>query len=220
VTTVDPSSGEPIDHYPLFDARRLDTALQRVRDRQRSWGRCAVEERCEVLRRLGGALGARREEAGALITAEMGKPISEARAEIDKCVRACEYFADHGPAMLAPETVAAESGERYVQFPPLGVVLAVMPWNYPVWQVVRAAVPALLAGNTVVLKHAANVTGCAHLLTEIFAGVDPHLLELIVISPAEVEGVISDPRVAAVTLTGSEAVGVAIATACARELKP
>jgi acyl-CoA reductase-like NAD-dependent aldehyde dehydrogenase len=151
----------------------------------------------------------------------MGKPLPEARAEIDKSAWVCEHYAEHGAEYLAAEQVDTEWRESYVHFLPIGVVLAIMPWNYPVWQVMRAAAPALMAGNTVVLKHAGNVTGTARLLAETLAssGTPSSLLEVIVIGAPRVAGVIADPRVAGVTLTGSEAAGVQVAGACALALK-
>lgn len=220
VTTVDPTTGAVLERYPLDDRAQVDAALARAWEAQRRWRQTSFEQRAEALRAIAGVLRDERERAAELITAEMGKTLREARAEIDKSVWVCEYYADHGAEHLAPEPVATEWRETYVQFPPLGVVLAVMPWNYPVWQVMRAAAPALMAGNTMVLKHASNVTGCALLLGELLGRVEPSLLEVIVIPGGDVADVIADDRIAAVTLTGSEPVGVAVASACAQALKP
>ena len=220
VTSVDPSSGEQIARHPLHDGAAVDAALERARTTQRRWWEAGFERRAETLRGFAQALRDDREQLAALITAEMGKTLREARAEVEKSAWACEHYAEHGAAMLAREPIEAGWSETYVQFPPLGVVLAVMPWNYPVWQVMRAAAPALMAGNAIVLKHASNVTGCALRLAETLARVEPGLVEVVVAAGRDVAALIADERIAAVTLTGSEGAGVAVATACARALKP
>ncbi|HXG27549.1 MAG TPA: NAD-dependent succinate-semialdehyde dehydrogenase, partial [Nevskiales bacterium] len=166
-------------------------------------------------------LRARREDCAALMTAEMGKPIAAARAEIDKCAWVCEYYAAHAQQMLAPEPVATEAERSFVAFNPLGVILAVMPWNFPFWQVFRFAAPALMAGNAALLKHASNVTGCALLIEELVreAGFPEHLFRTLLIGSRQVEAVIAHSRVMAVTLTGSEAAGRAVARAAGECLK-
>ena len=218
--SINPVDGSEIDRFPHSDGAEIEAALDRAREKQRSWGRLTPAERGEAMRRIGDELLASRDELAATVTAEMGKTLAEARAEVEKCARACSFYADEGPAMLAAEAVdAVDGGERFVEFPPLGVVLAIMPWNYPIWQVVRAMAPALLAGNTMVLKHASNVTGSALRLGEIVARAEPSLLEVLVVPGGKVAPLIADPRIAAVTLTGSEAVGVEVAKVCAHELK-
>jgi acyl-CoA reductase-like NAD-dependent aldehyde dehydrogenase len=218
-TSVDPATGELLARHRMHNADEVDAALVRAHARQRAWRTTDFDERAATLHAIASELRATREEAAALITAEMGKTLHEARAEIDKSAWCCEYYAEHGAAHLAPDPIETEWRDCYVQFPPLGVVLAIMPWNYPVWQVVRAAAPALMAGNTIVLKHASNVTGSALLLERLFARAAPSLLETIVVPGGTVAGVIADPRIAAVTLTGSEQVGRAVAAACAEQLK-
>ncbi len=155
------------------------------------------------------------------MTAEMGKTVAEARAEIDKCVWVMEHYAQQADEYLAPDSVETDWTASYIQYPPMGTLLAVMPWNYPFWQVCRAAAPALAAGNTVVLKHASNVTGCALALGEAVARSDvpDGLLEVLVAPSAAVPALIADPRIAAVTFTGSDAAGRAVAIECARNLK-
>jgi acyl-CoA reductase-like NAD-dependent aldehyde dehydrogenase len=219
--SVNPATGETIAEYPISSDGELDAALGRAHTAHRALRARSFDERAALLRAIAGELAARREVLAALITAEMGKVITESRAEIDKCVWACEYYAANGARQLAPEPVATDWTDSYVEFPPLGVVLAVMPWNYPVWQVIRAAAPAWMAGNSVVLKHASNVTGCALELGRAVAQAagDPSPLEVVVVPGGRVSDLIADPRVAAVTLTGSEAVGVQVAAACAQQLK-
>jgi succinate-semialdehyde dehydrogenase/glutarate-semialdehyde dehydrogenase len=220
VTSVDPANGEEIARYPLHDGGAVDAALTRAHAAQRTWRTAGFERRGEVLRAIARELRADQDRLAELITAEMGKTLREAKAEVEKSAWVCEFYAAEGARQLAPEVVQTEFAESYVQFPPLGVVLAVMPWNYPIWQVMRAAAPALMAGNTVVLKHASNVTGSALALGELIARVEASLMEVVVLPGSKVADVIADDRIAAVTLTGSEAVGVSVAEACARALKP
>jgi acyl-CoA reductase-like NAD-dependent aldehyde dehydrogenase len=220
VTSVDPATGEELARYPLHDGAALDAALTRAHGKQRAWRGASFERRAEALRAIAAELRDEQERAAQLVTAEMGKTLREARAEVEKSAWVCEHYAQEGARQLAPEAIATGAHETFVQFPPLGVVLAVMPWNYPVWQVMRAVAPALMAGNTVVLKHASNVTGSALLLAELIARVEPSLVETVVVRSGEIAGMIADDRIAAVTLTGSEAAGVSVATACARALKP
>jgi succinate-semialdehyde dehydrogenase/glutarate-semialdehyde dehydrogenase len=207
--------------YPVSTAGEIDGALTRAREAHRALSSFTFPERSALLRAIARELTAARETLAQLITAEMGKVIGESRAEIDKSVWACEYYAEHGAAQLESEPVATDWTDSYVEFVPLGVVLAVMPWNYPIWQLIRAAAPAWMAGNGVVLKHASNVTGCALELGRVIASAAgrPSPLEVVVVPGGQVAELIADPRVAAVTLTGSEAVGVQVATACGRQLK-
>lgn len=222
ITTVDPATGEPLEQYPYAAPAELERALARAADAFARWRRTSVDDRSLALSRLGRALEQRREEAAALITREMGKTVREARAELDKCVWACDHYAEHGARYLASEQVATEWNASYVRFLPLGPVLAVMPWNYPFWQVLRFAAPTLMAGNAIVLKHAANVTGCALLLARIAeqAELPAGLVQAPVMHRDTVAPMIADPRIAAVTLTGSDVVGAKVAETCGRHLKP
>src|SRR3954469_3138248 len=216
--SVNPATGAIIAEHPLSTDGEIAAALDRVQSAQREWRAQSSAIRSDALRTIGQGVTTAREELAELITAEMGKTLSEARAEIDKSAWVCDYYADNGADQLAADVIEADFAESYVQYEPLGVVLAVMPWNYPVWQVMRAAAPALMAGNTVVLKHASNVTGCALALGQALrrAVADRSLLEVVVVDSTQVEDLIADERVAAVTLTGSEQAGVAVALACAR----
>jgi len=220
VESIDPATGDVLERYPLDDAPAVDRALERAHTKQLSWRDAGFERRAEVLRAIATELRSDSDKLAELITAEMGKTLREARAEIEKSAWACEYYADNGAAFLAHDVLETEYAETYVDFPPLGTVLAIMPWNYPVWQVMRAAAPALMAGNTMVLKHASNVTGSALALAETIAKVEPELFEALVISSGNVADVIRDQRIDAVTLTGSEMVGIKVATVCAEVLKP
>jgi succinate-semialdehyde dehydrogenase/glutarate-semialdehyde dehydrogenase len=225
VTTVDPSTGSPLATYDETAPDAVDAILQRAHDAASVWRLTAPADRAAGLRRLAAVLRDRREELALTATSEMGKPLADSRAEVDKCVWACEWFADNGPAMLDPAVIETEAVRSYVAYVPLGVLFAIMPWNFPYWQVARALAPALAAGNVVVLKHAPSTTACALALAEAAdgAGLPAGALSVIVASPertAEVsDAVINDDRVAAVTLTGSTAAGRSVAAVAGRALK-
>ena len=160
-------------------------------------------------------------EYGVLMAQEMGKPVRDGRAEAEKCAWVCEYYAEHAEAFLQPEVIPTDASKSFVTFQPLGVVLAVMPWNFPFWQVFRFAAPALMAGNTGVLKHASNVPGCALAIEEVFrkAGFPDHVFRTLLIGSKHVEAVIEHPLVTAVTLTGSTPAGKAVASKAGEMLK-
>ncbi len=185
------------------------------------WSATALASRLEKFRDLAAYFRASKERLGALATTEMGKTIGEAEAEIEKCAWACEYYAEHAPEQLAAEFVETNAARSYVAYRPLGAILAVMPWNFPFFQVMRFAVPALAAGNVAMLKHAANVTGCGQALEAAFrdCGFPPGAFTALVIRAEQVESVLADSRIAAVTLTGSEPAGSAVAAAAGKLLK-
>jgi acyl-CoA reductase-like NAD-dependent aldehyde dehydrogenase len=220
--SVNPATEEPIASYPVHSEREVDAVLDAAVARWPGWRATATEDRCALLARLGGLLRERRDALAALITTEMGKTIAEARAEVEKCAFTCEWFADHAPAFLADEPSPSDSPRSFVAFEPLGVVLAGMPWNFPLWQVLRFAAPGLCAGNCAVLKHASNVSGCALAIAELFeqAGFPPGVFAVLLIPNQRVAAVIEDRRIAAVTLTGSTAAGRSVAAAAGRSLKP
>lgn len=225
IITINPASGKPLQHYPVFDETEIEQALAETYAAALLWRRVPAEERARMLGTVSNVLEARRDELAALVTAEMGKPLAEAAAEVDKCVWQCRQYAADGARYLESESVAVPAESCQLVYEPLGVILAVMPWNFPLWQVFRFAIPALLAGNTVLLKHAANVTGSALAIEAVLAGSDlpSGVLRTLVIDEADVpavaDGLISDPRVAAVTLTGSTRAGAHVASAAGRALK-
>ncbi|HWD72885.1 MAG TPA: NAD-dependent succinate-semialdehyde dehydrogenase [Actinomycetota bacterium] len=225
VTTVDPSTGRPLTTYEETTPEELDDLLDQAHRAAATWGRTAPARRAESLRRLAQVLMQRQEELALLATQEMGKPLVESRAEVAKCARTCDWFAEHAPPLLEPEMVETEALRSQVVATPLGVLLAIMPWNFPYWQVVRALAPALAAGNVVVLKHAPSTTGCGLALADAAgaAGLPVGTFSVLVVEverTAEVvDGVIADDRVAAVTLTGSTRAGRSVATAAGRALK-
>ncbi len=218
---INPATGEVIATYQQHTAgevgRKIDTAGRAFA----GWSATGIDERAALLPRLATVLEAGKERYARLMTAEMGKPIREARAEIEKCAWACRYYAEHGPAYLADDIVQTEAHKAFVAFRPLGVVLAVMPWNFPFWQVLRFAIPSLLAGNAALLKHASNVPGSALALEEALreAGLPDGVFQTLLIPSGMVEGVIRHDAVRAVTLTGSNAAGRAIAATAGACLK-
>lgn len=217
--SVDPHSGEQIGHYPFDTDAALEAALQRAKAGYSQWRQVSLGQRSEYLLVLAAALQANHEAFSQMISREIGKPITQARGEVSKCVGLCQWYAEHGPAMLAPEPTQIEKAR--IEYRPMGPILAVMPWNFPIWQVLRGAVPALLAGNTYVLKHAPNVMGSAYLLLETFkrAGLPQGVFEVINVTPDGVTRAINDPRIAAITLTGSVRAGMAIGAQAGAALK-
>lgn len=219
--SINPANGEQVGHYAFESDSALDAALSRAAEGYASWRRKTVDERAQRLIALGKALRDNATSMAQMITREMGKPIAQARGEIEKCAQLCEWYASHGPAMLAPEPTLVENNKARIEYRPLGPILAVMPWNFPVWQVLRGAVPVLLAGNTYVLKHAPNVMGCAYLIRDALqqAGFPQGVFDVINVAQEGVSRTIADPRIAAVTLTGSVRAGTAIGAQAGAALK-
>ncbi|MFO1014507.1 MAG: NAD-dependent succinate-semialdehyde dehydrogenase [Caulobacteraceae bacterium] len=221
LATTSPATGLPGKSY---DGHRISEALEiagRARIAWESWRRLSYAERGEKMRAAAQVLRARRDQFAALMRLEMGKTVTDGLAEIEKCAGACEHFAEHAAAYLARRDVDIGGPKAFVTYNPLGVVLAVMPWNFPFWQVFRFAAPALMAGNAAVLKHASNVPGCALAIEAVFreAGFPPDLFRAVLIGGSEVAGLIEDPAIAAVTLTGSVAAGRSVARAAGGALK-
>ncbi|MBB4864106.1 succinate-semialdehyde dehydrogenase [Pseudomonas nitritireducens] len=214
-----PATGEVINSYAFESAEALEQSLARAAQGYAGWKRTPIEQRAAALVRLGQALRANAEAFAATITAEMGKPISQARGEVEKCAGLCDWYAANGPQMLAPEPTSVEQQRAWIEYRPLGPILAVMPWNFPVWQVLRGAVPALLAGNTYVLKHAPNVMGSAYLMQQAFQQADfpAGTFEVINVGNDLVSQAIRDDRIAAVT--GSVRAGSAIGSQAGAALK-
>jgi acyl-CoA reductase-like NAD-dependent aldehyde dehydrogenase len=218
--TINPATGERIAEFELHDDRTVDAALDRAVTAQRMWRWTSHDDRRDLLKRLAAGFRRERDALAALVTEEMGKPIAEARAEVEKCALNCDFYADAAAGMLADAPVAGAPG-AFVAYEPLGVVLAIMPWNYPIWQVVRFLAPAFAAGNGVILKHAANVPQCAMAIERIVAeaGAPGGLFASLRIEPETVGRLIADPRIAAVTLTGSTQVGMIVAGQAGNALK-
>lgn len=221
LTSINPATGEILTTLPRWDEAELAQALNQVAGVTPAWCATPISERCRLLAAVAGELRTQRDELARLITLEMGKLYTEAQAEVEKCALGCDYYAAQAPHFLADEVIASDATSSYVARQPLGTVLAIMPWNFPLWQVFRFAAPALAAGNTAVLKHASNVPQCALAIERIFhdAGFPRHVFRTLLIDASQVNRVIADPRIHAVTLTGSENAGRKVAACAGAELK-
>jgi succinate-semialdehyde dehydrogenase/glutarate-semialdehyde dehydrogenase len=219
--SINPTTEEVLGSFEEFSDAQVDRALQQAHDAQRTWRETSFGERAARLQAVARILRTQKAHWANLATEEMGKPIVEAEAEVEKCAWNCDFYAEHAARFLADEHVETNAAESFVAFEPLGVVLAIMPWNFPFWQVIRFAAPALMAGNGAVLKHASNVPRCALALEEIFgaAGLPAGLFRSVLVPGSKVETLIADPRIQAVTLTGSSEVGERVAGAAGRNLK-
>ncbi len=219
--SVNPATGETIETYEETSPEEAARILERAHEAFRGWRRRSFAERAEPTRRAAAILRQEKEEHARLMALEMGKPVRQGRAEAEKCASTCDFYAENAERFLAPEEVETDARESFIAYEPLGAVLAVMPWNFPFWQVFRFAVPALMAGNAAVLKHASNVPGCARAIEGIFrrAGFPEDLFRTVLIPSASVERLIEHPRTAAVTLTGSTPAGSAVARKAGEMLK-
>lgn len=220
--STNPATGQRIHIYGSHTSVQIEAALKQAQASYLGWRELSPGSRARHLRALGKSLRAQVDDLADLITAEVGKPISQSRAEVEKCARVCDYYARHGAAYLAPEHPPGAPKQGRVHYEPLGIILAIMPWNFPFWQAFRAVAPALMAGNTLVLKHASNVSGCALAIEQIFhdAGTPSGLLHTLLIPAKNVAALIKDPRIVAVTMTGSTQAGREVAAQAGAELKP
>jgi succinate-semialdehyde dehydrogenase/glutarate-semialdehyde dehydrogenase len=225
LVTSNPATGEPLAEYAVFTDSEVEAALASADEAQHEWAARPIAERAVVLRRVAEILRDEIDDLALLITREMGKPLVEARAEVEKCATTCDYYADNAAAFLADEPIATSADRSWISYDPVGVVLAVMPWNFPLWQVLRFAAPALMAGNAALLKHSPNTTGCAVAVQRIVtaAGAPEDLFGALVVAEADVPAVtqrlIADPRIGAVTITGSERAGRAVGAAAGDAIK-
>jgi len=220
-TSLNPTTGQLLQTFASRDARRLEEALEKTHRAQQRWAQMPSAQRAEVLRNAARQLLAQRDRYATLITQEMGKPLREARAEVEKCALGCDYYARHGEEFMRAEAVVTDAGRSYIAYQPLGVVLAIMPWNFPFWQAFRAAAPALMAGNAMLLKHAPNVPQCALAIEAIFreCGLPEGVFTTLMIEVGQAADAIASPHVHAVTLTGSEAAGRKVAALAGQHLK-
>ncbi|WP_123533772.1 NAD-dependent succinate-semialdehyde dehydrogenase [Halosimplex salinum] len=219
---VNPATGEALDPVDADDESAVEHTLSTASDAFESWRERPIEERAELIERAGAVLRENVEEYAQLMTREMGKPIESARGEVRKCAWVCEYYAERAPEHLQDRRIGGQPGTKtYVAHEPLGPILAVMPWNFPFWQVFRFAAPHLTAGNVGLLKHASNVPGCSRAIAEVFerAGYPDGVFQSLVVDGETANEVVADDRVAAVTLTGSERAGRAVGETAGRELK-
>jgi len=219
--SINPATNELIKEYKEHNLDEVSQIIGDVENEFKKWRGVPFAERSILMHKAAKILRDNSEKYSKLMTLEMGKIIGESRVEVEKCAWVCDYYADHAEKFLADEVIETDASRSFVAFQPLGVVLAVMPWNFPFWQVFRFAAPALMAGNGGLLKHASNVPGCALAIEEIFheAGFPKNIFRTLLISSGPVDHVIKDKRVKAVTLTGSEPAGMAVASTAGRQLK-
>ena len=221
IASINPATGEKLKEFSPFDDAEIEKRLGRAENAFRRYRRTTFTQRSELLDAVTELLFQEKNKFAEIITLEMGKLLRDSIAEIEKCARGCRFYAENGERFLEDELAQTDAAKSYVQYQPLGPVLAIMPWNFPFWQVFRFAAPALMAGNIGLLKHASNVPQCALAIEEIFcrAGFHDGVFQTLLIEPDQVEKIIVDPRVKAVTLTGSEQAGSAVASTAAREIK-
>jgi succinate-semialdehyde dehydrogenase/glutarate-semialdehyde dehydrogenase len=221
IKSINPANGETLKTYDEITPEQAAAAVESAHAAWISWRQTSFAERGLLMRRAGLTLRERRHELAKLMALEMGKPLKQGIAEAEKCAWVCDYYAENAEGHLAPDLIRTEGSKSYVAFEPLGVVFAVMPWNFPLWQVFRFAAPALMAGNTGVLKHSSNVPGCALVIEEIFrqAGFPADTFRTLLIGSRQVQAVIEHPRVRAVTLTGSTPAGKSVAAQAGAALK-
>lgn len=219
--TINPVNGEKLAEYPLMDKATVDNVLDAVTQAQHGWRKRPFEHRAQCFRKAAEILRAKADEFGELMMHEMGKPLTQGKGEAEKCAWACDFYADNAEEFLSHQPIKTDASSSFVCFEPLGVVLAIMPWNYPFWQVMRFAGPTLSAGNGGLLKHSPNVTGCALALEQLFAdaGFPANLFRTLVIDTDQAGDIIADARVHAVSLTGSVGAGRAVAAEAGKALK-
>ena len=219
--SINPYDGQVVGTYRSITQKELQEKLDRSQEAFESWRNVPLAERYTLIKKAGQVLRDNVEEYAQMITLEMGKPISESRAEVNKCATVCDYYAENASGFLANESITTEADQSFVRHDPIGGVLAIMPWNFPFWQVFRYAAPTLTAGNTGLLKHAPNVFGCAQQIEDVFtkAGFPPDVFQNLIIHHDQTELIISNDAVKAVTLTGSERAGSAVAEIAGRHIK-
>lgn len=221
INSISPVDGAVITEYREWAWKKVDRVLNAAAAAQLEWRRTSFEDRAQHLKKAAQVLRKSAEQYAELMATEMGKPLAQGKAEVEKCAWACDYYAENGPGFLRPEVVTTDASRSFVAFEPLGVVLAIMPWNFPFWQVFRFAAPALMAGNAGVLKHASNVFGCGLAIEEVFraAGFPKDLFRAVLVGSKRVKKMIQHPAVKAVTLTGSTPAGRAVAAQAGAVLK-
>jgi succinate-semialdehyde dehydrogenase / glutarate-semialdehyde dehydrogenase len=222
ITTVNPATGEEVRTFEALTEEDIDEKIQRAVDTFREYRKTSFAERSQMMMRAAEILEDEAEEFGRLMTSEMGKTLAAATAEAQKCARGCRYYAENAEKFMADEEVELEGARAYIRYEPLGPILAIMPWNFPFWQVFRHAAPALMAGNVILLKHASNVPQCALAIEDIIhrAGFPEGTFQTLLIGSGQVQTVIDDPRVKAVTLTGSEGAGRSVGAEAGENIKP
>ncbi|WP_204346494.1 NAD-dependent succinate-semialdehyde dehydrogenase [Psychroserpens algicola] len=221
ITTQNPYTNKVIDTYQKFSDAKVKNVLKTAKQTFNTWKLESIDARAKLLDKVANTLHQNIEKYSLLITNEMGKPISESRAEIEKCMFLCDFYRKNAEDLLADEIIKTEATESFISYDPLGTILAVMPWNYPFWQVMRFAIPTLTAGNTALLKHASNVSGCALIIEDIFikSGYPKGCFQTLLVDHNQIESIIEDESIKAVSLTGSEKAGKNIAEIAGKHLK-
>lgn len=221
LTSVNPWNNKSLGSYPVDSFKKVDQILKKAETQQQVWKDKTLKQRQSILKKFARALLQNKEYLAEVCTAEMGKPLSQSIAEVEKCARSILYYADQSSVFLQDQSIRTEAQKSYISYQPLGVVLAIMPWNFPYWQVCRALGPIMVSGNTMVLKHASNVTGCALALKKVWDGIDPERnnFQVIKVKGEDMPDIIAHPAVAAVTFTGSSLAGARVAEAAARHIK-
>ena len=221
ITSKNPYTGEVIEEFKEYTKEEINNAIKKADDRYKTWRKVSFSEKSKLLKNAAKELRDNKQSYAEDITQEMGKPITQALAEIEKCAWVCEYYAENAENHLAKEIIETDAQKSYVSYEPIGIVLAIMPWNYPFWQVFRFAAPALMAGNIGLLKHASNVMRSANNIQKVFerAGFPDGCFQNLVISSSKIEDILKDKRVKAVTLTGSKPAGSAVAATAGSEIK-
>lgn len=221
LTSVNPATGKVLAEYDIYDEKKVSNALRVAEKAFDQWKEFSLKERAVVMKKIAAQLRKDKQKLAELATREMGKPIVQSLAEVEKCAYTFEYYAKEGVRFLKDELVKTDARKSYVSFQPLGVVLAIMPWNFPYWQVFRAMAPAIMAGNAMLLKHASNVSGCALAIEKVMkdAGAPKGLFQTLLLPSSRVEGLIEQPAVAAITFTGSTLAGSKVAQTAAKYIK-
>lgn len=221
ITSINPVNGQPIKTYTTLTEQQIAEKIEQTHTAWLSWKKTSHEQRRPLMNRLAAIVRERKDELAVLMANEMGKPVKQGLAEAEKCALTCEYYAANGEGFLADQLIETEASKSYASFQPIGIVLAVMPWNFPLFQVFRFLAPALIAGNCGVLKHASNVPGCALVIEEMIiqAGFPAHVFQTLLMGSSQVEKIIENPHIKAVTLTGSTNAGMSVASKAGAMLK-
>ncbi|WP_367867808.1 NAD-dependent succinate-semialdehyde dehydrogenase [Pedobacter sp. WC2423] len=221
ITSINPVNGQPIKTYTTLTEQQIAEKIEQTHTAWLSWKKTSHQQRRTLMNRLAAIVRERKDELAVLMANEMGKPVKQGLAEAEKCALTCEYYAANGEGFLADQLIETEASKSYASFQPIGIVLAVMPWNFPLFQVFRFLAPALIAGNCGVLKHASNVPGCALVIEEMIiqAGFPAHVFQTLLIGSSQVEKIIENPHIKAVTLTGSTNAGMSVASKAGAMLK-
>lgn len=220
--SINPFNGETVFENKALDSTQVKKAIEKTHERFKQWQTTSFDERNKLMLNLAKVLEKNKAEYAEIMTLEMGKPISQSIAEIEKCAWLCDYYAENAKEQLADKEIKTDATDSYVRYDPLGVILGVMPWNFPFWQAMRFAVPTVMAGNTVLLKHASNVMESAKMIEKSFAdaGFPDNVFTNLTIGSSQVEEIIRHPMVKGVSLTGSKPAGAAVASIAAEEIKP